>query len=118
MLLTGGLVYFLNASKRLRRGTVKSMAKHEFYTYLATAAVALSLTINAALHIRETKSEAGYNFSDEAKKRMERHKTDLFKGRLQNYKDPNPDKSHVPYEERNKSKEGDWEDEDGNPADP
>ena len=103
---------------------IAAVTKHEYRLvnsqfirakiYLISALFGLSLTLYSTWTIKTVKEDAGINFQSSAKERMEKYRTDLFKGRLKKFVDPNPKTSHIPYAEQvRKANEGAWEDEDG-----
>lgn len=112
MFLTTGLIYLIIEHEKQNGRSKSDRAK----IYLTATVLALSLTVHAAYRIKEAKEAAGMSFPSSAKERMEQYKTDLFKGRLKKFKDPNPDTSHIPYEEQvRNAREGKWEDENSVP---
>ncbi|MDB2447118.1 hypothetical protein N9W79_00680 [bacterium] len=118
------LYYFMIVPMFLTTGLIYAITKHEekhgrsksdrVKIYLTSGLLALSLTVHAGYLIKEAKAAAGFSFPASAKEKMEKYKTDMFKGRLKKFKDPNPDTSHVPYEEQVRTKQKEtWEDENG-----
>ena len=96
MFLTTMLIYAITKHEQKYR---KSSNQDSLIYFLSTM-LALGLTLHSGWRIKDAKEEAGYNFPAAAKQKMERYKTDLFKGRLKGFKDPHPDEAHLPYEEQ------------------
>lgn len=109
MLATALLIYFVRAEEKKSAEAQRSSK----ILYLGAAVAALTLTLCAAYQIKEAKNTAGISFPASAKQRMEKYKTDMFKGRLKKFKDPNPDSTHIPYDEQ--AGESSWEDENSVP---
>jgi hypothetical protein len=96
MFLTTLLIYSITKHEE-KHGRSKS---YRARIYFVSTILALGLTLQSGWRIKDAKEKAGFSFPAAAKKKMERYKTDLFKGRLKKFKDPHPDTSHIPYEEQ------------------
>lgn len=93
LVLASLLIYSITAEQgqsKAETGSENKSKKHAAL-YLIAALIGLSATLRAAYEIKNAKQMTGFNFNDNAKQRMEKHKTDLFEGRLKKYKRSNED---------------------------